>query len=185
MDQTTLSQQTPRTRILLVEDQAAIREMLADVLSQMPEFEIVAEADTFEQAIASAIRTQPDVVVLDWVFPGGGGGAFLRAMRLNRLRSHVLVLTGHTSEASVGEAVMAGARGFFEKGASLDDFIRALRTVAAGGAYFGPEAAGIVRQMVVAIQPALEEKGPAPIAAVDGAATRVTEATCTGAVAGG
>jgi DNA-binding NarL/FixJ family response regulator len=161
MKLSTQVQETRRTRILLVEDQAAIREMLAEVLSQLPEFEIVAEADTFDQAIASAIRTQPDVVVLDWVFPGGGGGAFLRAMRPNRLRSRVLVLTGHTSEASVEEAMTSGARGFFEKGASLEEFIRALRTVAAGGAYFGPMAAEIVRQMVVVSQPALVETPPA------------------------
>ena len=132
-----------------------LREMLADVLAQKPEFEVVAQAETLDEALRLARATQPDVVILDWFFPGGGGQGFLRAMQPNRLHGHVLVLTGNTNEDSVRAALMAGARGFYEKGASLDEFFVALRAVAAGGAYFGPMASGIVGRLV-------ETKLPAP-----------------------
>ncbi len=131
-----------------------MREMLADVLAQMPEFEVVAQAADFDSAVRQATASQPEVIILDWLFPGGGGLAFLRAMRVHRLTGHVLVLSGNTTEASVGEALTNGARGFFEKGGNLEEFFRALRTVAAGGAYFGPLVASIVGQMVEAKQTA-------------------------------
>ena len=146
------SQSQARTRILIVEDQVSMREMLAHVLSRMPEYEVVGQAENLGEAVEVAINTQPDVVILDWVFPGGGGLGFLRAMGPNRLRSRVLVLTGNTNEVSVEDALSGGARGFFEKGGNLDEFLRALRAVAAGGAYFGPLASGIVQQLIVAQQ---------------------------------
>lgn len=137
-----------RTRIMLVEDQTAIREMLSEVLSRMPEFQVVAQAANLEDALRLACETQPGIIILDWLFPGGGGLEFLRAMRPLRVQGHVIVLTGNTTEEAVGEALMYGARGFFEKTGNLDEFLHALRTVAAGGAYFGPDAAAIVDRLV-------------------------------------
>lgn len=137
-----------RTRLLIVEDQSTIREMLVAVLTGLPEFEVVGEAATFAEAWEQVNRCRPDVVVLDWVFPGGGGSAFLAAMRHDRLRCRVLVLTGNTSEELVKEALSAGARGVFEKGGNLQEFFRALRTVASGGAFFGPTVSDIVKHLI-------------------------------------
>ncbi len=158
------------TRILIVDDQVTIREMLADVLAQSSEFDVVAQAGTVDEAVQAVRTSQPDVVILDWVFPGGGGQAFLRKMRSSRLHGHVLVLSGNTSEETVQTALLEGARGFFEKNAGLDEFWQALRTVAAGGAYFGPMAAGIVRHLVSPAQPEPPESTPFanPPAAVEG-----------------
>lgn len=142
------SRSTVRTRILIVEDHVTLREMLADFISQKPEFEVVGQADTLDEALRLARATQPDVVILDWLFPGGGGEAFLREMRPSRLHSFVLVLTGNACEEAVRTALTAGARGFYEKGSSLDEFFTALRTVAAGGAYFGPVASEIVERLL-------------------------------------
>jgi DNA-binding NarL/FixJ family response regulator len=139
---------------MIVEDLVALREMLADVLAQKPEFEIVAQAESLDEALRLARSTQPDVVVLDWCFPGGGGESFLREMRKNRLQAHVLVLTGNINEDSVRIALLGGARGFFEKGGNLDEFFVALRSVAAGGAYFGPMASTIVGRLVDPTPPA-------------------------------
>lgn len=141
-----------RTRIMLVEDQTTIREMLSEVLARMPEFQVVAQAGNLEEALRLACEAQPEIIILDWLFPGGGGLEFLRAMRPLRVPGHVIVLTGNTTEEAVGEALMYGARGFFEKTGNLDEFLHALHTVAAGGAYFGPEAAAIVDRLVKARQ---------------------------------
>ncbi|MBI5692570.1 MAG: response regulator transcription factor [Verrucomicrobia bacterium] len=136
--------------------------MLAEVLSHMPEFEVVGQADTLEDALRVARHTQPDVVILDWVFPGGGGEAFLREMKPNRLHARVLVLSGRTEEETVNSALMLGARGYFEKGGNLEEFMTALRTVVAGGAYFGPVAAAIVKRLLDAKPaPRAEKSEPA------------------------
>ncbi len=149
-----------RTRIMLVEDQTTIREMLSEVLSRMSEFQVVAQAGDLEEALRLACETQPGIIILDWLFPGGGGQEFLRAMRPLRLQAHVIVLTGNTTDGAVEEALMYGARGFFEKTGNLEEFLHALRTVSAGGAYFGPEAAAIVDRLVKSRQaPACEGGG--------------------------
>ena len=104
-----------RSRILLVEDQTSIREMLSDVLARMEEFEVVGQAADVPEALRLARETQPDVVVLDWLFPNGTGLDFLRELRPSRLQCRVLVLTCNTNDESVGDALAFGARGFFEK----------------------------------------------------------------------
>lgn len=133
---------------MLIEDHLAIRQMLAAALASLPEFEIVAEAGDLTEAVRLAGETNPDVVVLDWVFPGGGGAQFLDAKRADRLPGHVLVLSANTRREVVREALRSGARGFFEKAGNLAEFVCALRTVAAGGAYFGPKASMIVKRLV-------------------------------------
>ena len=157
-----------RSRILLVEDQTSIREMLSDVLARMEEFEVVGQAADVPEALRLARETQPDVVVLDWLFPNGTGLDFLRELRPSRLQCRVLVLTGNTNDESVGDALAFGARGFFEKVGGLQDIIQAVRTVASGGAYFGPEASAIVDRLVKAkaAKVTRTEASPAPASAV-------------------
>ncbi len=137
-----------RHRVLLVEDQTAIRQMLGVVLTAAPDFVVVGEAADGAEALVLLRRHQPDVIVLDWKFPCGGGGAFLRAMREERLQGQVLVMSACTGQAEIREALMMGAKGYVEKGAELDEFMLALRTVAEGGVHFCPVVAGVVEQMV-------------------------------------
>ena len=111
-----------------------------------------------------ARRVQPDVVVLDWVFPGGGGAGFLQAMQANRLHSHVLVMSAGTEEDAIRVALTNGAKGYIEKTADLEEFMRALRTVGAGGVFFGPTVAGVVERLVKRPEPAQAAPGPAAVA---------------------
>jgi DNA-binding NarL/FixJ family response regulator len=148
MDEPAATKSNRKIRVLIVEDQITVREMLAAVLGAMPEFVVVAEAGDVDEALRLARRVQPDVVVLDWVFPGGGGAGFLRAMQATRLQSQVLVMSASTEEGAIREALTNGARGYIEKVADLEDFMRALRTVAAGGVFFGPAVASVVERLV-------------------------------------
>ena len=152
-----------KTRVLIVEDQISIREMLATLIAGMPEFEVVAEAGSVDEALRLLQRTKPEVVILDWMFPGGGGPAFLRGMQTERLFSHVLVMSADTEDDAVREALTGGAKGYIEKVADLDEFMRALRTVATGGAYFGPVVASVVERLVKRLAPgkSLETTMPA------------------------
>lgn len=148
MDPCAATKSNRKIRVLLVEDQITVREMLAAVLGATPEFVVVAEAGDVDEALRLVRRVQPDVVILDWIFPGGGGAGFLRAMQASRLHSEVLVMSASTEEAAVREALTSGAKGYIEKTAALEEFMRALRTVAAGGVYFGPAVAGVVERLV-------------------------------------
>ncbi len=135
-------------RVLIIEDQTAIREMLAVLVHTMPDFELVGQAGTLAAAVELTAELRPDVVVLDWMFPGGGGVEFLAGLRAEAQRTHVLVFSASTSPHAVREALTGGAKGFVEKCASIADLTLALRAVAAGRVYFGPAVARAVNDLV-------------------------------------
>ncbi len=135
---------------MIVEDQTSIREMLVEMVSALPEFEMVAEAGRVDEGLRMVRRLRPDVVILDWTFPGGGGAAFLRGLWEYRVVARVLVLSAGCEESAIRAALTGGARGYLEKGATLAELLHGLRTVAGGGAYFGAAAAAAVERMLKA-----------------------------------
>ncbi len=137
-----------RYRVLIVEDHASIREMLAMLLRALPEFELVGQAGTLAEAKQLAGELRPDVVVLDWMFPGGSGAEFLTQLKMEARLTEVLVYSATASAHAVREALMGGAKGFVEKGAGMAELTDAIRAVAAGRVYFGPAIARVVEGLV-------------------------------------
>lgn len=137
-----------RYSVLIVEDHAAIREMLAMLLQSLPEFEIAGQAGSLEEAKQLAGELRPDLVVLDWMFPTGSGSEFLTQLKREARLTEVLVFSAVSSTHAVREALMGGAKGFVEKGASMAELTEALRAVAAGRVYFGPAIARVVDGLV-------------------------------------
>jgi DNA-binding NarL/FixJ family response regulator len=131
---------------MIVEDQTAIRHMLVTFVTAMPEFVVVGEAGDVDEALRIAQERKPRVVVLDWMLLGGLGLTFLRTIRIDP-PPYVLVFSANTTDLAVREALGAGARGYFEKTASFAEFTNALRVVAGGGTYLGPEIARSVRRL--------------------------------------
>jgi DNA-binding NarL/FixJ family response regulator len=137
-----------RHRVLIVDDHAAIREMLAVFVTSLSGFEVVGQAGTLEEAAVLAGELRPGVVVLDWMFPGGSGAEFLVQLKTAAPHAQVLVFSATASPYVVHEALTGGAKGFVEKGASIAELTQALRAVAAGGVYFGPASARTVDGLV-------------------------------------
>lgn len=122
---------------MVVEDQTAIRQMLAAFVAAMPGFIVVGEAGSVDEALRVAEATKPRVVVLDWMLLGGLGLEFLQSVRVDP-PPFVLVFSANTTELAIREALAAGAKGYLEKTASFSEFTAALKTVAAGQTYLGP-----------------------------------------------
>ena len=137
-----------RNRVLIVEDHAAICEMLAVFVDSLPDFEVVGQAGSVDEAGQLVGDLRPDLVVLDWMFPDGSGAEFLARLRTAAPLAQVLVFSATTSAHAVREALTGGAKGFVEKGASMAELTAAIRAVAAGNAYFGPVIAQIVDELV-------------------------------------
>ncbi len=137
-----------RYRVLIVEDHTAISEMLGMLVRSLPEFEMVGRASTLEQAKRLAGDLRPELVVLDWMFPDGSGAEFLAQLKAEARLTEVLVFSATASAHAVREALMGGAKGFVEKGASMTVLTDALRAVAAGRVYFGPATARTVEELV-------------------------------------
>ena len=135
-------------RLVIIEDQTAIREMLAEILRMDTSIKIVGESGDGQSAYQLCMDTKPDVIVLDAKLPGLNGVDLLR--RLNKVLTNlrVLVFSGHENPVLVREMLEAGAHGFVEKTAGLVELKKGLETVANGGTYFGPAVAALLRNVV-------------------------------------
>lgn len=119
-------------RILLVDDQAEFRASLADLLSRVPEIEVVGEASDGKEATSLALRLQPDVVLMDIRMPVLDGIAATAAIRAEWKDACILVLTTFDEDALIESAMRAGATGYLLKGTPLDDLIAILHLARRG-----------------------------------------------------
>jgi DNA-binding NarL/FixJ family response regulator len=133
------------TRVLVADDHAAFRAGLRALLETGGDLEVVGEADTGEAALSMARALQPDVVLMDINMPGLDGVEATRRLVDASPHVAVLVLTMHDDDETVFAAVRAGARGYLLKGAQRAELLRAVRSVAAGEAIFGP---GVARRLM-------------------------------------
>jgi DNA-binding NarL/FixJ family response regulator len=121
-------------QVLIADDQPLARAGFRAVLEATGAIEVVAEAESGEQAVQLARRHAPDVVLMDIRMPGMDGIEATRRMPQQK----VLVLTTFGLDEYIIEALRAGASGFLLKDAPVEELVRAVRTVAAGDAQLSP-----------------------------------------------
>jgi DNA-binding NarL/FixJ family response regulator len=126
------------TTILLVDDQALVREGMAMVLGQEPGLRIVAEADDGRSGVQLAHLHRPDVVLMDVRMPVLDGIEATREIVAQCPETRVLILTTFDLDEYAFDGLRAGASGFLLKDATSADLVRAVRTVAAGEAVVSP-----------------------------------------------
>jgi DNA-binding NarL/FixJ family response regulator len=107
----------------------------------VPEFEVVGEAATGEEAVARAADLQPDVVLMDLQMPSVNGIEATRRIVQESPSVRVLVVTLFEDDDSVFMALRAGARGYVLKDADEEELVRAIRAVGGGEAIFSPNVA--------------------------------------------
>jgi DNA-binding NarL/FixJ family response regulator len=125
-------------RVLIADDQRVVREGLETILGLLPGIEVVGSACDGLEAIALAGRLCPDIVLMDLRMPRCDGIAAIRSLRAEQPEVKVVVLTTYADEASVLEAVRAGARGYLTKHAGGAEIRQALKQVLAGHAAIDP-----------------------------------------------
>ena len=127
-----------KTTVLLVDDQALVREGMAMVLGQEPGLRIVGEAEDGRAGVQLARLHRPDVVLMDVRMPVLDGIAATREIVTQRPETRVLILTTFDLDEYAFDGLRAGASGFLLKDASSAELVRAVRTVAAGEAVVSP-----------------------------------------------
>ncbi|MEO6873683.1 MAG: response regulator transcription factor [Opitutaceae bacterium] len=135
-------------RLVIIEDQTAIREMLVEILRHDANYHLVGECGDGQGALSLCLEVKPDLLVLDAKLPGLNGVDILRRISKKLSNMRVLVFSGHENPVLVREMLEAGAHGFVEKTAGLFEFKKGLETVANGGTYFGPAVAALLRDVV-------------------------------------
>jgi len=128
-----------KTRILLADDHLVVRMGIASIIAFEPDLEVVAEADTGEEAVALARAHKPDVVVMDLMMPKLSGADATVAILQENPAVRVLILTTFGTSDDMRRAFDAGAAGGLVKSSSQAEIIAAIRAVAAGRRVLSPE----------------------------------------------
>ncbi|WP_433439815.1 response regulator transcription factor [Nonomuraea sp. CA-141351] len=126
------------TKVIVVDDQAVVREGLVMLLGLLPEIEVVGAAGDGEAALRLVEQQRPDVVLMDLRMPRMDGVEATGRIRSAYPDTQVVVLTTYSDDESVFAALKAGARGFLTKDADSDDIARAVATVMRGDAQLDP-----------------------------------------------
>jgi len=124
-------------RVLIADDQSLVRAGFRLVLENHPDLEVVGEASNGHEAVHSAARLKPDVVLMDIRMPELDGIAATRTITA-RHPARVLVLTTYDLDEYVYDALQAGASGFLLKDVDRERLVEAVRTVAAGESLLAP-----------------------------------------------
>lgn len=127
-----------KLRLILVDDQSLFREALRTLLSLQPDFEILAEAENGERAIALARVHQPDVILMDLRMPVMGGVEATRRIMAAVPGARVVVLTTFDEDEEIFEALRAGALGYLLKACSADKLNESVRAAAKGASVLEP-----------------------------------------------
>ena len=125
-------------RVLLADDHAVVREGLKALIDSQDGLEVVGEAGDGLHAAILAAELDPDVVVADVTMPGLNGAELAARLRETRPWQRVLALTVHEDRGYLRLLMSAGACGYVLKRAAVEELVRAIRAVAAGGTYVDP-----------------------------------------------
>lgn len=135
-------------RIVIIEDQTAIREMLGEITKTFG-LTVAGATGDGQAGVDLVLEQKPDLVILDIMLPGLNGTEVLRRFAKQLRDTRVLIFSGHQSPTLIKDLLQAGAHGFIEKNASLTELRKGIDIVLGGGTYFGPEVAQLLREAFV------------------------------------
>lgn len=121
-----------KSRILLVDDHAVVRDGLAQLIAREPDLTICGEAPSAEEALEAAMRLHPDLAIVDISLGGANGMELIKNLQAADPAVAILVLSMHDEAHYAERALRAGAKGYVMKRAARDRILEAIRTVLRG-----------------------------------------------------
>ena len=147
-----------RIRVILVDDHAVVRAGLRAVLGTAKDISVVSEASNGREALALAERVKPDVIIMDLSMNDIDGLTATRELTAKSATTRVLVLTMHSEEEYLVQALDAGAAGFLEKSAADRELVDAVRAVAHGDVYVQASAGRVLAKGRQRVDKASDER---------------------------
>lgn len=140
-------------RILIADDHALVRKGLRQLLAEaLPQVEF-GEASNAQEALDLVWGNHWNVLLLDITMPGRSGLDLLKQLKQDRPELPVLVLSAHPEEDYALRVLKAGAAGFLNKDAAVEELLAAIRKVAAGGKYVSPSVGETLAESVETLAP--------------------------------
>lgn len=130
-----------KTRVMLVDDHAIVREGYRRLLESRPDLHIVAEAASAREALEKYREHKPDVLVLDLSLPDMGGVELIRRLLQRDADARILVFSMHREPVYATQALRAGALGYVTKSSAPEVLVNAVHQVAARQSVISPDIA--------------------------------------------
>lgn len=130
-----------QTHVFLIDDHHVLRQAIARMLDQETDITVVGQAGDAQSGIAmmETLLPYPEIVVIDLKMPGQSGMSAIAEIMAAHPETKIIVFTMYDNPGYVWSTMNAGARGYLLKSASGNDLLRAVRSVAHGGAYLQAE----------------------------------------------
>jgi DNA-binding NarL/FixJ family response regulator len=128
-----------KLKVMLVDDHALVRRGFRRMLEDEPSFQVIGEASDGLEAVETAEKLQPDVIVMDCALPQINGIEAARRILANRPQTAILMLSMHSEDTLVRQALEAGAKGYVLKNAMDLDLVSAIKKVADGKMMLDPQ----------------------------------------------
>jgi len=136
-------------KVVLADDHVLVRDGIKALLEDQKGITVIDEASNGVEALEVINQNKPDILIVDIRMPEMNGIEVVREMSKSYKDVKTLVLSMHDSEEYVVQAIQAGADGYLLKGASKEEFLKALNKVASGGKYFTGDVSAIIMKNFV------------------------------------
>lgn len=126
-------------RVLLADDHHIVRKGVRSLLESVSDLEVVGEAEDGLQTVKLAEQLRPDILILDIMMPGLSGLDVARQVSQRVPQTRIIILSMHSNEPYVLDALNHGVMGYVLKGSTTDELVFAVQQVAAGKRYLSPQ----------------------------------------------
>ena len=133
-----------KIRLILVDDHQLVRTGIANLLTGEPGFEIIGEASDASELFDLLKHTHPDIAILDIALPGLSGIEITKKIHNDFPGIRILILSMHTSEEFIFNAINSGARGYLPKNTSRKELIEAIFAIHRGEEYFAESISNVI-----------------------------------------
>jgi DNA-binding NarL/FixJ family response regulator len=130
--------------VVLTDDHVLVRDGIKALLEDQTGITVIDEASNGKEALEVIAKSKPHVLIVDIRMPEMNGIEVVAEITKNKIDVKTLVLSMHDSEEYVVKSIQAGADGYLLKGASKEEFLKAVHKVAAGGKYFTGDVSSII-----------------------------------------
>ncbi len=133
-----------KIRVALVEDHQLVRDGIRSLLTNLPNIEVVAEADCAKTMLNLIEQARPNVLLVDISLPEISGIELAKLITTNHPGIKVIILSMHTEQEFIFNSLRNGAKGYLHKSISREELIEAIEQVYNGSEYFSNEVSGII-----------------------------------------